>query len=82
MSFKYFPHTEGDIDAMLSRIGVQSLDDLYADVPEGIRFKGEYDLPEAKSEVEVRRFLTLCAVETGSLRALPVPECTIIIRLR
>lgn len=61
MSFKYFPHTEGDIDAMLSRIGVQSLDDLYADVPEGIRFNGEYDLPEAKSEVEVRRFFdALC----------------------
>lgn len=61
MSFKYFPHTEGDIGAMLSRIGVQSLDDLYADVPEGIRFKGEYDLPEAKSEVEVRRFFdALC----------------------
>lgn len=61
MSFKYFPHTEGDIDAMLIRIGVQSLDDLYADVPEGIRFNGEYDLPEAKSEVEVRRFFdALC----------------------
>lgn len=61
MSFKYFPHIEGDIDAMLSRIGVQSLDDLYADVPEGIRFNGEYDLPEAKSEVEVRRFFdALC----------------------
>ena len=46
---------------MLSRIGVQSLDDLYADVPEGIRFNGEYDLPEAKSEVEVRRFFdALC----------------------
>lgn len=61
MSFKYFPHTDGDITAMLERIGVKSLDNLYADVPEEIRFKGEYDLPEAKSEIEVRQFFeALC----------------------
>lgn len=61
MSFKYFPHTDGDIAAMLDRIGVKSLDDLYADVPQEIRFKGEYDLPEAKSEIEVRQFFdALC----------------------
>lgn len=61
MSFKYFPLTDGDIAAMLDRIGVKSLDDLYADVPQEIRFKGEYDLPEAKSEIEVRQFFdALC----------------------
>lgn len=61
MSFKYFPHTDGDIAAMLDRIGVKSLDDLYADVPQKIRFMGEYDLPEAKSEIEVRQFFdALC----------------------
>ncbi len=54
--FKYFPHTKEDIRQMLERIGVQSLDDLYAEVPEEIKFKGEYDLPEAKSEIEVRQF--------------------------
>ena len=32
-TFSYFPHTEDDIRAMLDRIGVSSLDDLYADVP-------------------------------------------------
>lgn len=53
--YKYFPHTEADIKAMLDRIGVQSLDDLYAEVPESIRFKGDYDLPEAMSELEVRQ---------------------------
>ena len=56
MSFKYFPHTGRDIEEMLARVGVKSLDDLYADVPESIRWKGDYDLPEAMSEVEVRRF--------------------------
>lgn len=57
-TFAYFPHTEDDIKAMLERIGVSSLNDLYADVPERFRFHGEYDLPDAMSEQEVRDFFT------------------------
>ena len=61
MAFKYFPHTEQDIKDMLARVGVKSLDDLYADVPEQIRFKGDYDLPESMSEIEARKFFdNLC----------------------
>lgn len=55
--FKYFPHTEEEIREMLKVAGVKSLDDLYSDVPESIRFKGEYDIPEAKSELEIRELL-------------------------
>src|SRR5574344_2515107 len=55
-SFPYFPHTEDDVRAMLGRVGVKSLDDLYSDVPKDVIFKGEYDLPEAMSEQEVRDF--------------------------
>lgn len=54
MNFKFFPHTEEDIKEMLARVGMKSLDDLYADVPESIRFRGEYNLPEAMSETEIR----------------------------
>ena len=39
---------------MLERIGVKSLDDLYSDVPADFIYKGEYDLPSAMSEQEVR----------------------------
>lgn len=39
---------------MLQRIGVSSLDDLYADVPAEFVFKGQYDLPDAMSEQQVR----------------------------
>ena len=53
--FKYFPHTPDDIQRMLDVIGVKSLDDLYADVPAGVRLKTDYDVPEAKSEMEIRR---------------------------
>ena len=53
--FKFFPHTDEDLQAMLGKAGVKSLDDLYADVPESIRFRKDYDLPEAQSEIELRR---------------------------
>ena len=56
MTYKYFPHTEEDLQEMLKVAGVNSLDDLYADIPEAIRFRKEYNLPEALSEVEVRKF--------------------------
>ena len=56
MPYKYFPHTEADIKAMLERIGMQSMDELYAGVPESVRLKKDYDLPEAMSEMEVRDF--------------------------
>ena len=46
---------------MLEKVGVASMDDLYADVPESIRFKGDYDLPSAQSEMELRKtFERLC----------------------
>lgn len=57
----YTPHTEEDIRQMLERTGLNSLDELYGEVPEEIRFKGEYDLPGSKSEIETRRmFKALC----------------------
>lgn len=56
MSNRYIPHTEEDIAAMLERVGVKSLDDLYADVPSEVIFRGEYALPEGMSEVELRKF--------------------------
>ncbi len=55
--FKYFPHTEEEIKEMLRVAGVNSLEELYSDVPESIRFKGDYDIPEAKSEIELRQLL-------------------------
>lgn len=65
--FKYFPHTPDDIRHMLDVIGVESLDDLYKDVPESVRLKGDYDLPEAKSEIEIRRQLDKLAAANQQL---------------
>ena len=54
MNFKFFPQAKEEIEQMLKQAGMNSLDDLYADVPEQIRFRGEYDLPEPMSETEIR----------------------------
>ena len=54
MDYKYFPHTEEDLQAMLAKAGVDSLDALYAQIPEAIRFRGDYQLPSEMSELEVR----------------------------
>ena len=55
MQHRYFPHTEEDIRQMLEVIGVKSLDDLYAEVPEELKLGRDLDLPEGKSEAEIRR---------------------------
>lgn len=54
---KYFPHTQADIQEMLRVIGVSSLDDLYAEIPEELKLKGELNIPAAQSEIELRRTL-------------------------
>ncbi len=65
--FKYFPHTEDDLNAMLQRTGVESLDALYAQIPDSIRFKGDYQLPEAMSEQEVRELFAQLGTQNKQL---------------
>ena len=67
MTYKFFPHTEEDLKEMLAKAGVSSLEELYAEVPESIRFKGDYDLPEAMSELEIRQFFNELAKENKQL---------------
>lgn len=52
---------------MLEKSGVDSLDGLYAQIPESIRFKGEYDLPSEMSEMEVRALFQRLADENQQL---------------
>ena len=55
MDYKFFPHTEEDLQAMLAKVGVESLNGLYAQIPDSIRFKGDYKIPSEMSELEVRQ---------------------------
>jgi glycine dehydrogenase subunit 1 len=49
----YIPHSDADRQAMLAVIGVQSIDDLFVDVPAHVRFP-DLNLPPALSEMEAR----------------------------
>lgn len=42
---------------MLDTIGVKSIDDLFHDIPEDMRVKGDLELPKSKSEIEVRNIV-------------------------
>src|SRR5690349_7492761 len=56
----YTPHTDPDRAAMLAAIGVASVDDLFADIPERVR-AGSWDLPAPMAEQEVRAELSRLA---------------------
>ena len=55
MNYKYFPHTQDDLQTMMEVAGVKDLDGLYAQIPETIRFRGDYNIPSEMSELEVRQ---------------------------
>lgn len=67
MSNRYIPHTEEDIKNMLEVIGVNSVDDLYSDVPSEVIFRGEYDIPEGMSELELREWFKALGRKNRSL---------------
>lgn len=48
----YIPHTDEEVRQMLDRIGVTTLDDLFADITPSMRPKS-FDLPAGQSEMEV-----------------------------
>ena len=48
----YIPHTAADRKAMLAAIGVNTVADLFDDIPARLRFP-DLDLPDALSEMEV-----------------------------
>jgi len=66
--FKYFPHTEEDLKEMLAKVGVEKLDDLFAEIPEEVRFKGDYEMPLGLGEIDVRRTFELLGLQNKKLR--------------
>src|SRR5215211_4501904 len=64
---RYTSATDADRQEMLATIGVESIDDLFADVPEGVRLGRALDLPQGKPEQEVYAYLRdLAAANTSA----------------
>jgi glycine dehydrogenase subunit 1 len=67
----YLSLTDADRAAMLETIGVESVEELFRDIPAGVRFRGELDLPAPLSEPEiVARLEELAAKNVDTTREL------------
>jgi len=68
---RYLPLTPSDRAEMLAAIGADSIDALFADVPEEARLEGLVDLPRAMGEIEVER--TISGMAARNLAAGSAP---------
>ena len=51
----YVPNTKEQRQEMLKEIGFQTIDDLFAHIPAEVKIQGGLNIPEGKTELEVRR---------------------------
>lgn len=65
--FPYISLTKENEREMLDKIGVKSIDDLFKDIPSDVSLNRELDLPKAKSELEVTKYLTDLASKNVTL---------------
>ncbi|AST92485.1 glycine dehydrogenase (aminomethyl-transferring) [Sutcliffiella cohnii] len=68
MKHRYLPMTETDQKEMLETIGVTSIDELFADIPEKVRFQGELNIKKAKPETELMKELQQLADQNKNLK--------------
>lgn len=65
---RYLPMTEQDQKEMLEAIGASSIDELFSDIPEKVRFKGTYNIKPAKSETALLKELSRLAAANADLK--------------
>ncbi|OLS39438.1 glycine dehydrogenase (aminomethyl-transferring) [Alkalihalophilus pseudofirmus] len=68
MTNRYLPMTEQDEKDMLHTIGVDSIEELFSDIPEAIRFKGELTIPKALKEPQLVKYFQGLAAKNVSLK--------------
>lgn len=54
----YISITEKDKKEMLAQIGVNSIEDLFEDIPESVKLNRKLDLPNPLSELELKNYFT------------------------
>lgn len=68
MLHRYLPMTEQDQQQMLAAIGVSSVGDLFSDIPQRVRFQGEYNIKKAASEPQLLKELNNMAAKNVHLK--------------
>ncbi|NLN19193.1 MAG: aminomethyl-transferring glycine dehydrogenase subunit GcvPA [Firmicutes bacterium] len=64
---KYIPTTPEEEAKMLAEIGINSIEELFEDIPEEVRFRGRLNLPEAMSEAELIKHMRELASRNADL---------------
>ncbi len=67
---RYIPSNKREREEMLHRIGVKSVDDLFATIPEKLRIKGALKIPEHLSEVDLIKHMETLAGENATVKKL------------
>ncbi len=68
---RYLPLNDEDRAGMLARIGVGSIGELFADIPQDKRLEQDLALPKRKTEMEVERLLTSLAARNVAASEVP-----------
>ena len=68
---RYLPLSDTDRGEMLARIGVNHVDELFADVPKNLLLEEPVDLPRRKGELEVERILSRMSAKNISASSVP-----------
>lgn len=66
----YLCSTPEERQEMLAELGMTSMDDLYVDVPDEVMIKGPLNLPNPKSELEIRRTMESLADQNVRFRTI------------
>jgi glycine dehydrogenase subunit 1 len=61
----FIPHTDRDVREMLATIGVGTIDELFDEIPQGIRSHGLTEVPEGLSEMDVLELMQQRASRDG-----------------
>jgi glycine dehydrogenase subunit 1 len=56
-TFSYIPHTDASREKMLQTLGIDSVNELFSDIPETVRMKRPLQLMPAMSEMELDRHM-------------------------
>ncbi|SFJ32436.1 aminomethyl-transferring glycine dehydrogenase subunit GcvPA [Thermoflavimicrobium dichotomicum] len=66
MKFRYLPMTHKDHHEMLQAIGINSVEDLFSDIPKSVRFQGRLNIPEPMDEYSLVRHMSRLAGKNAS----------------
>ncbi|MCR6110478.1 aminomethyl-transferring glycine dehydrogenase subunit GcvPA [Bacillus sp. A301a_S52] len=69
--FRYLPMTEKDQQNMMKEIGVASIEDLFADIPKEVRFKGDLPIKQALDETALIKEMTSLAEKNTHIKDCP-----------